>query len=132
MKTVVKVKDKTQFEAIVALLLISGKKFSDSNSTLSSKEYTEKYYERFPYPIIDHPTMNCWNGTYGSYKVLNWPEQAEEILNVIFKKTYAIEDFCDYSAEVTEDGIKVGCQTIKFDKFDELVKLVKEFKEEQS
>lgn len=34
----------------------------------------------------------------------------------------------EYTAQITKDGIKVGCQTISFEAFENLVKAVKEFK----
>jgi hypothetical protein len=36
----------------------------------------------------------------------------------------------DYEANITEEGIEVGCQTIKFEVFEELVELVKQYKEQ--
>lgn len=37
----------------------------------------------------------------------------------------------DYEAVITQDGIKVGCQTFSFNKFDELVEAVKSFRTPQ-
>ena len=37
----------------------------------------------------------------------------------------------DYDATVTEKGIVVGCQTISFEKFEEISKAVAEFIEQQ-
>jgi hypothetical protein len=40
------------------------------------------------------------------------------------KPKITVEEIAGYDAVVSEDGIKVGCQTISFEKFDELVKAV--------
>lgn len=64
---------------------------------------------------------------------LNWPSQAKEILKELKEifvkpKPIIISNVGDYKATICEDGIKVGCQTISFAKFQEIVDGVSKYK----
>jgi len=57
----------------------------------------------------------------------NWPEDATKVLEVITPaKTMTLTD--DYQASVTPTGIVVGCQTITWEKFDELSEIAKKIR----
>ncbi len=63
---------------------------------------------------------------------LSWPSQATEILTELKeffkgKRPVFISKVGDYSATICDDGIKVGCQTISFAKFQEIVDGVDKF-----
>jgi len=130
MQVAIKVKDKKQFEVIIGMLLASDRSFAPHRkSEETPASYADDLYFHYPYPLVEDHYINA-TFDVSTRKVLNWPEQAEEIVSLIFKKSYKMHDLCDYFAEVTKDGIKVGCQTIPFDKFEKLVTLVNEFKNE--
>lgn len=53
-----------------------------------------------------------------------------ENLFVVEKEPISVKITNDYTAEINNKGIEVGCQLITFDKFDELSKKVAEFRAE--
>ena len=57
---------------------------------------------------------------------LYWPKDADKIIDIIVgsNKSITVPNVGDYTATVDAEGIKVGCQTISFEKFDELTKAV--------
>jgi len=126
----VKVKDKIQFEIVINLMLKSGRKFSPYGTAASSGEdYADKVYDKFPYPMINE--YDRISATCSTDLTHSWPEDSTEIINTLFQKTYEVENVGDYKATITKAGIVVGCQTIPFEKFDEIVAKVAEFKADQ-
>jgi len=64
----------------------------------------------------------------GHYADYVWPKDATEIIKEITDTEITIDNVGDYSAIICREGIKVGCQTISFGKFDEIVEGVKKYK----
>lgn len=82
---------------------------------------------------VDYHWDNLQVGYWDNPKGLNfcagvpdfyWPEDAKEIIEYFKSTQITVPNIGEYSATVTKDGIKVGCQTITFGAFDELTKAV--------
>tara|TARA_R110002074_G_scaffold51396_3_gene130036 strand:+ start:3648 stop:4052 length:405 start_codon:yes stop_codon:yes gene_type:complete len=87
------------------------------------------------YPFTIYPSL-CIDSerSISGYYVRNiikrdyiWPNDAKDIIRVCSPPDYTVDGIGEYVATVSKTGIKVGCQTITFDKFKELVKVVKDF-----
>jgi hypothetical protein len=92
------------------------------------KEHTG-YSQLLVEPV--HNGVSISGTNYGS-AVLSWPSQATEILAELKeyfkgKKPVFVSNVGDYSATICDEGIKVGCQTISFAKFQEIVDGVDKF-----
>ena len=64
-----------------------------------------------------------------------YPEDIKEIMEFLITppKEYIVKSVAGLNdAMVTKDGIKVGCQTVSFEKFQELVDKVEEFKADKN
>jgi hypothetical protein len=126
----VKVKDEVQFGIVIDLMLKSGRPFGPGcTKAISGEDYANKVYDTYPLPLLD--TNNVVTATYSTNYTHSWPEDATRLIKDLFSKTYEVENVGDYKATITDKGIVVGCQTIPFDKFQEIVNKVTEFKADQ-
>ena len=60
--------------------------------------------------------------------VVNWSDGLSTIIERLGGGSNKVKISKDYDAIVTKSGIKVGCQTIKFEDFDKLAAIVKKFR----
>jgi len=68
---------------------------------------------------------------HASVPQFDYPSQINEIIeHLTVIKTYKMKLTDDYDAVVADTGIRVGCQTISFEKFEELNELVTEYKKD--
>tara|TARA_R100001039_G_scaffold10623_1_gene5459 strand:+ start:60246 stop:60734 length:489 start_codon:yes stop_codon:yes gene_type:complete len=121
----------TQLQAEVILQMAEGKGLKVYEST--------KYRILQGYSTDERNTYIIYNGKEfigGNkndvdkylFKVLSFPEFIAAI--DVYKETVKVQITDSYEAELTEKGIKVGCQLITYDKFDELKKAVKKYKKQ--
>jgi hypothetical protein len=85
----------------------------------------EKPWDR-SYPRIIWDGDDICQTCSDDYPEISLSEMIEKIISAPFKESFTIQLTNDYEAEVTKDGITVGCQKITFEKFDELCELVKQ------
>lgn len=101
-----------------------------SNDILTKKEYIDKeYWEKYPY-------MGWQNDGVGlfikdAYTIENWISFDQFAKAIFDASEHKMQLTSDYEAILIEEGIKVGCQIITWDKYDELVKLVTLFKNDK-
>jgi hypothetical protein len=71
---------------------------------------------------------------YNHITQFEYPSQASEIVEHFArtKKSYMMDLNDDYSVEVIDGVIKVGCQTISFEKLNELNELVAEYHKDKN
>lgn len=127
------IKTKSLAEKIAATAFLYSLGYTYDNRSmeymLDESSALMEFYSEYPDVIFERGSSNdCIN--FGSIEydnqdqTLNWSTQFKKIKEFVLKKN-TMKLTNDYDAEVTDDGIKVGCQLITFDKFDELAKLVK-------
>jgi hypothetical protein len=127
----------TETRELYVLALALGKQAGytilDENNPV---RYTDRYYYKgytnlvFDSKRIRGTRPRHW-GLYEQYELCNLPQDLEKFTNRLFypKKEIKVNNITkDYDATVTSQGIEVGCQLVSFDKFDELVEAVKQFK----
>jgi hypothetical protein len=63
----------------------------------------------------------------------DYPKDISKIIEFFTNppKVYEVEDVGSYTAKINNTGIVVGCQTITFEKFQEISDMVDEFKKEK-
>ncbi len=131
--TAVKVNNRKDFETLVTLMVANGYTYSPYNTHTTPKEVADSWARSYSYLLLsDKKNLNgCNHGCSLAQAYLNWPEDAATVVDMLFnsKKNRIVENVGDYTAEITENGIEVGCQTIPFEKFQEIVEAVKAVKE---
>jgi len=91
---------------------------------------------------MDYPVLYINNAnkiasrisTQGSYH-FEYPEDISKIIDFFTNpnppKVYEVNDVAGYTAKINNVGIAVGCQTITFEKFQEISDKVDEFKKDK-
>jgi len=127
-------KNKEGRNTLLTCLISMGYAWHKSGINLTNVGEIERGYSQETYPTVGvNPSTGDLCG-YGRMQTRHtrhtWPEDAVEIIERI-TKTYTVTEVGDdnYTATVTKTGIVVGCQTITFDKFEEISKVVKDFQD---
>jgi hypothetical protein len=81
-------------------------------------------YKKVYVEIERKDSLDVVSGDYGT--AINWPSQATKLFKLMSEeRSLSVEISDDYTAIVKPDCIIVGCQTISYDTFDEIVAAVK-------
>jgi hypothetical protein len=81
-----------------------------------------------------HPLVKCSYGyicgVTDQAHTHSYPQDIQKIVDHFIKPTkeYIVTGVGDYKAEISDKGIKVGCQLISFAKFDEIASKLKDFR----
>lgn len=132
----IKITTKTQVEriAVVSFLYSLGYRYDGVIFEDILDDKSDLYDKTFPHVLVDpddYDSINFCNSECIDYDVsYNWTTQFKDIKNTLLKPTSITMEYLtkDYHATISSDGIAVGCQLITFEKFDELVELVSEFR----
>lgn len=129
-----KIKTNTKSEkrsAIILLSKLTGATISDYYLD-DVDEVCHNMDMNHPYVYISDNEITASVQPFGD-NVYDYATQLPEIIYLLMnpKKEYVVKDVGDYTAEITEEGIVVGCQTISFEKLQEIVDKVSEFKADQ-
>jgi hypothetical protein len=127
--------NKEQYMTVLALGKSAGYTICDKDDVI---KYTEEYYPRgytnlsfFENIIVGIAPYNITQySSNKGYTQFVLPNDFDELVNTLLSipKSYTLEDVAGYTATVTKTGIKIGCQTVTFEKFYELLGLVEDFK----
>ena len=92
------------------------------------------YWKSHPYVNIDCEQLNGSSSPDVGVPTFDYPKQITDIILYITEtKSYKVENLTrDYDAEVLDGKISVGCQTVSFEKFDELAKIVAEYRKDKN
>lgn len=124
----IKTKNSNEHLALITVLHSLGYRDSLKNNVFASFERLRS----FPV-ILVYKSAKFYCGNF-SYYPNNGPELTFEDLPKIVsiltnsKPPIVVENVGEYTAVINDDGINVGCQTISFEKFDEVAKAVKEYR----
>jgi len=124
-------KNKTdRLSLLTCLIALGGEWHKGAMSVKRANDVDESYnFDQYPCIGISHGMgLSGYPAQRGEAGFFTWPTDAKDIVEYM-KNDYTVVGIGHYTAKVTKDGIKVGCQTITFDKFKELVKVVKDFQE---
>jgi hypothetical protein len=129
-----KIKTNTKSEKRSAIILLS----KLTEATISDyylddvDEVSHNMDMSHPYVYISDNEITASVQPFGD-NVYDYATQLPEIIDLLMnpKKEYVVKDVGDYTAKITEEGIVVGCQTISFEKLQEIVDKVSEFKADQ-
>jgi hypothetical protein len=116
-------------KAHVLFYEIGGFRYRDHSSV---DDYITKYPFKTPREVvgINDGKITAWNSYYRDTDIIPFSEAGELIQSLFLaKSSITIVDVGDYSAVVSEGGIQVGCQTISFEKLDEIVEASKHFRD---
>ena len=110
-------------EAILAFWSGRGYKFDTKMGLDTLTETAKWYFDDYPYVVVYHNRRKISGYTYQQeYKIVSFVDifniQPEKMVNVILNN--------EYTAEVSENGIKVGCQTFSLEIVEKLVAAKKE------
>ena len=130
-----RIKTKTKKERQAAIVLVqkfTGYPINGTNSIRGdgvTVESVDRMNMDYPYIFVDNKNTVCGSAQIGNDIIFDYATQLPEIIAAFIKppKVYEMSNVGDYVARITEKGIVVGCQTIKFEKFQELVELVAEY-----
>ena len=123
----VKCKNKTDFFACIALFYAMG--FPYNEDTTYEDIIKEDFYgQGYTIPFIDTDEMDFNSKLEEDLTTYYWSKDLDAIIEHLSTKTYRMNLTNQYDAEITSDGIIVGCQTITFEKFEELSALVEKYK----
>lgn len=112
-------------------------------ATLSKKdsEFIIRMAKELGVPVHEETIRKPWDKEYPSIlwdgdqitqtisdnkEIISLSEMIEKIISAPIIESFTMQLTNNYEAEVTKDGITVGCQEITFEKFDELSELVKQ------
>lgn len=122
MKIEITTKTPSERTALLASLLALGYKWHNEDS------WTVKTIDtKFPFTnysslrVVDREIMGIKRVNVDA---LAWPKDAEEILKSLSSEI-VVDNVGDYTAFISKDGIRVGCQTISLKKFQEIAEAVK-------
>ena len=117
--------------AIILLSKLTGVNISDFY-LVDEGEVSHNMDMNHPYVHISDNEITASVQPFGD-NVYDYSTQLPEIIDLLMnpKKEYVVKDVGDYTAEITKEGIVVGCQTISFEKLQEIVDKVAEFKADQ-
>ena len=130
MEIVIDTNNKADHYSATALLQkLSGAKIHGYEN-LSVQSFNDSYWNTHSLVVLRHD--DTIGGTKsGNRKVTHYyPQDTQKIVDHFIKpkKEYIVTNVGDYKAEITKDGIKVGCQVISFEKFDEVANKLKDFR----
>jgi len=121
-----KIKINSKKEQIAVLKLLVG-----FGGWIRSGETPESYAEfpEYNHVVVDRDMrMDLTSSNWDAGVLFNYPADAAKLIEFLsfplIEEKIRISD--EWVAHVTKDGIKVGCQSISFERFDELAKVVKE------
>lgn len=131
-KLQVKCKNKVDFHACVALFHAMGFPYKDG-MTYQDVVEDDFYAQGYIFPFIDTSSydneMDCSAVLEDYLTTYSWPKDFDKIVNALSGKDHTMILTPEYDARVTENGVVVGCQTITFEKLEELNKLVADYRE---
>ena len=116
---------------LLTCLISMGYAWHKNGANLTNVVAIESGYSQGLYPTVGvNPSTGDLCGYGHNISSHTWPKDAVEIIERL-TKTYTVTEVGDdnYTATVTDEGIVVGCQTITFEKFEEIVKVVKDFQD---
>lgn len=126
-KLQVKCKNKSEYLACIALFYAMGFPYIE-RTTYEDVIKKDFYGLGYTIPFIDGDEMNCSCELSSYLTTYSWPKDFDKIVACLSDKNYRMNLTNEYDAEITSDGIIVGCQTITFEKFEELSALVEKYK----
>lgn len=121
---------KEAIEALTLLQKLTGKKIHAEDLTPEQwvKLYNVSHFSYIGTTSRDHI---CGFLHSGDKEVLHYFTHLSEIISrLVGYKEYVVRNVGDYTANITKDGIEVGCQKISFEKFDEVAAMVAKFRSE--
>jgi hypothetical protein len=97
---------------------------------ISVQKFNDSYWYSHPLVILRNDGSIGGSSKGARTVTHHYPEDIQKIVNYFIKpkKEYIVTEVGDYNAEITKDGIKVGCQVISFEKFDEVANKLKDFR----
>ncbi len=136
----VKSTSKEDWVALLSFLFSNGYHYHEITDI--SKADEDYPFDRYPINSFSvdtdgsHYSMEvCGNSRlHGNRENYILPQDFSKVINLVRQNNVVnytpivIEDVGDYEARVTATGIKVGCQTISFEKFDEIEEAVKKIR----
>ena len=112
--------------------------FASLMSGLPISDETLKYMDEDPrgsardYPIV-HCTCGSWSGTRSfDGKVTPFKELFKTVLEGCFDETVIVPLNNEYEAEVSQNKVRVGCQTFTFEAVEKLAEAVAQVKKGKS
>jgi hypothetical protein len=130
MKIAIKTKNIKEYKQATAFVYALGITYGDIETYTEYLNVTNlnNDYEDYPYILVDTENKDLdFSSDPSEYTSLIWIKDHDQIEKALTQKSFTMTLTNDYEATVTHDGIVVGCQTIDFDTFQELVDLVDEF-----
>jgi len=130
MNIAIKTKTIKEYKQAIAFLYAFGYFYDESNDTyakfVNGKGNVD--YEAYPYIILEVGDFDSLNFSLNAKgcKLFTWIKDHDALENTLNEK-FTLELTEEYNAEITTKGIQVGCQTISFETFHKLVKLVDKF-----
>lgn len=126
-------------KTLLGVMYAKGAIFHRASDKLTLDQAGERFVRGYPYVRINNRphdggfSISGVSSNLNNVKVLKWPSQAAEVLedlDKIFnaKQPIVIDNVGDYKATISDKGIQVGCQTISFAKFQEIVNGIEQFK----
>jgi hypothetical protein len=122
----------TQLQAEIILKLAEGKGLEFYRTTkhnIQTGQFEESGYPNIIYQVYSQRFVGnaCSESDLGNeYKLLSFIDFLAAIEN--HKETVKVNLTDQYQAELKEDGIKVGSLTIPYEKFDELKRVVEQYR----
>jgi len=96
-----------------------------SHDTTQDPALVNSIYNFSKYPRIAVDPTGSICGTGGTQDYV-WPQDAAKIIKDLTAKVIVVNNVGEYTATVSAKNIQVGCQTITWEKFDELVEASKQ------
>ena len=94
-----------------------------------SLEESIKYYQSWYYPSLYLNRDGKFEGSHGDRTYHDYETELNDIVKQLLNpKSVIIENVGDYKAEVFQDGVKVGCQTITHEKVEEIWNAIQSLK----
>lgn len=115
-----------QRRGLLGLLLACGYVENDKYDTVDSI-IDDTDHDMYPVVIIRNDVKDI--GFTGDNANYNWPEDSVEIIDFIYSAPKAVKLNDEYTALITKEGVKVGCQTIPFSAVAELHRAILTFSE---
>ena len=118
-------KNQKLFEAVISIMQEKGVPIYKGTAV-------EKNLEDYPYLVWGDGYFVGWRNPPSDSTIYTLDEFLAKIEEFVPTISNKLQITNDYEAEIVEEGIKVGCQLITFEKFEELKTLVVKIKEQNS
>lgn len=123
----IKTNNLTEFRKAFNIFILLGGYEIDCAKSID--DYITKfiYYENFPYYVgLSHNNkVTCWSASDNFVHFDDTENLTSFIAEIVSESPTTIKEVGDFDAVITSKNIKVGCQIISFEKFDEIAEAVK-------